>query len=127
MDIFDKGFFTILACNSLCGLLAIPLILGRVPRNPVFGFRTCATMGDEALWFQANAYFGLNLVMACIVGTVLAMLLHTWWRPSPDSYLSLTVLLLVLPPAAAILRTLGFIQGYQTNRSDDSHAMRQSQ
>jgi SdpI/YfhL protein family len=47
-------------------LLAIPLILRRVPRNDWYGLRTEKTMhGPEQVWYDANRDAGLGL---CAVG-----------------------------------------------------------
>jgi hypothetical protein len=45
-------------------LISIPLILRKVPRNVVYGFRTRATLGDDLVWYEANAYFGRRLVVS---------------------------------------------------------------
>lgn len=46
--------------------LSIPLILGRVPPNASYGFRTAATLADPALWYRANAVSGwCELIAAC--------------------------------------------------------------
>lgn len=53
--------------------LAVPLIRGRVPPNPLYGVRTPKTLGDESTWYRANAYggrllFGSGLVeLAAVV------------------------------------------------------------
>jgi uncharacterized membrane protein len=48
-------------------LLAIPLILRRIPPNPVYGFRVQWTLNDPELWYSVNAYTGkwLAFVGAC--------------------------------------------------------------
>jgi uncharacterized membrane protein len=54
-------------------LLSIPLILRRIPPNPVYGFRVQWTMGDPELWYAVNAYTGkwLSLVGASsILGAI---------------------------------------------------------
>ena len=42
--------------GSLLILLSIPLILRRIPPNPVYGFRVQWTMEDPELWYSVNAY-----------------------------------------------------------------------
>jgi uncharacterized membrane protein len=59
--------------GSLLILLSIPLILRKIPPNPVYGFRTGWTMGDPELWYSVNAYAGKWLVFvgSCsILGSV---------------------------------------------------------
>ena len=50
-----------------CGIIAaasIPLILGVVPPNNVYGFRTRQTLASRELWLRANRFAGLALFIA---------------------------------------------------------------
>jgi len=54
-------------------LLALPLILRRVPPNPVYGFRIQWTRDDPDLWYSFNAHIGKRLafVGACsLIGSI---------------------------------------------------------
>ena len=42
--------------------LGIPLLRRRVRPNPLYGLRTRETLGDEAVWFEANARLGRGQV-----------------------------------------------------------------
>ncbi len=55
---YFKTLIIILSCDLLFILIAIPLILRRVPPNPVYGFRTRTTLTDNYNWYETNAYFG---------------------------------------------------------------------
>ncbi len=59
-------------------LLSIPLILGRVPRNPWYGVRTQRTMhGSEAEWYAINRKGGFILFcISCVVLIVLSAVPH---------------------------------------------------
>jgi uncharacterized membrane protein len=37
---------------------SIPMILGKVPPNPIYGFRTRKTLSDPEIWYDVNAYAG---------------------------------------------------------------------
>jgi uncharacterized membrane protein len=37
---------------------SIPMILRKVPPNPIYGFRTRKTLSDPEIWYEANAYAG---------------------------------------------------------------------
>lgn len=58
MSIFEKGLITICVQCTLFCLVSLPLIFRKVPRNPIYGYRTRATLSDDELWYEANAYFG---------------------------------------------------------------------
>lgn len=53
-----KTLVTILICDAVFVIISIPLILRKVPRNIVYGFRIRATLEDDFVWYAANAYFG---------------------------------------------------------------------
>jgi hypothetical protein len=46
------------ASGVLLILLAIPLILRKIPPNPLYGFRVQWTLNDPELWYSVNAYSG---------------------------------------------------------------------
>jgi uncharacterized membrane protein len=56
-------------------LLAIPLVLEKIPRNRLYGFRTAYTMSSDQVWFRANKISGVALLLAGFVWLCLGMLL----------------------------------------------------
>ncbi len=73
MTVVEKGFFTILGVSLVLILVAIPLALRKVAPNVVYGYRTRATLANEAVWYEANAYFGKRLIVACLFGAAVGM------------------------------------------------------
>ena len=109
MSVFEKGLITILACAFLCAALSIPLILRKVPRNAVYGFRTRATLGDDFLWYEANAHFGRRLLIASCVSTV-GVLALSFARVSPTFFLKASLVALLAPSLIAVLATARYIR-----------------
>jgi hypothetical protein len=56
-------------------LLAIPLLLRRVPPNPLYGLRVPATFRDEGVWYDANAASARDLLAYAVVIFLAAFLL----------------------------------------------------
>ena len=52
MSVYEKGLVTILGFSLILVLIAIPLILRKVPRNIVYGYRTRATLRDDYVRHQ---------------------------------------------------------------------------
>ena len=52
-------------------VVSIPLALGWVPRNRLYGFRVPATLRTDAVWYAINRRFARE---AIVVGAVLAVL-----------------------------------------------------
>ena len=62
--------------SSLLVLLAIPLILRRVPPNPLYGLRVPATYKDDQVWYDANAASGRDFVIFGVCMTLLTIVLQ---------------------------------------------------
>jgi uncharacterized membrane protein len=45
-------------------IVAVPLVLGAIPRNRLYGFRTRRTLSDDANWYPVNRFAGLALMIA---------------------------------------------------------------
>lgn len=45
-------------------LVALPLVLQRIPPNLWYGFRTRRTLSDPGIWYRANYLGGLGLLYA---------------------------------------------------------------
>ncbi len=109
MTIFDKGLTTVLTCDALFILLSIPLALRKVKPNVVYGYRTRATLSDEAVWYEANAYFGQRFLAASLVSAAVAWYLSDSALLSPQAYLPVSVVLLGAPVAVAGILTSRFV------------------
>lgn len=56
--------FLLLAFPILAGLYALPLVLGWVGPNAIYGFRNRRTRFDRALWYRANRIAGIAILIA---------------------------------------------------------------
>jgi len=55
-------------------VVAVPLVLGVVPRNRFYGVRTARTLSDDGVWYPANRVAGAAIVIASSVyGTLAAI------------------------------------------------------
>ncbi|MDB5300481.1 MAG: hypothetical protein JWO87_2144 [Phycisphaerales bacterium] len=52
----------------------VPLALGRVGPNSIFGFRTAKTLSDPAIWYAANRSVGIDLIGVGVVVMIGALL-----------------------------------------------------
>jgi hypothetical protein len=104
MDPFEKALITMLSCACLFLALAIPLVLRKVPRNRVYGFRTRATLNDDLLWFETNAHFGRRLVAASLFSVVAVFVLY-YTALSPEIFVYAALGVIVAPALAAALDT----------------------
>ena len=49
---------------AIIAVASIPLMLGIVPPNGAYGFRTRQTLANPELWFRANRFAGFALFIA---------------------------------------------------------------
>ena len=57
-------------------IFSLPLILGVIPRNRFYGFRTQRTLSDEGAWYKANRLGGILFTLSSSVYLMVA-----WWFP----------------------------------------------
>ena len=88
----------LVAC-AVTAVIAIPLILRRVPPNSLYGFRTPRTLADRDLWFRVNHFAGWALLIASMGSAALILLL-----PPPP-----TALLFVVPLGLALVASLVYL------------------
>ena len=101
-----KTLVTILACDLLFILIAIPLVLRKVPPNHVYGFRTRATLTDDYNWYETNAYFGRRFIISSIVSGVAVYLLYIYDELPPEYFMKAGLFCLIAPPLIAIILAL---------------------
>jgi len=97
-------------CELLCVILAIPLMLRKVPRNVLYGYRTRKTLTDDAIWYDANAHFGRGLFVASIISLAAVFVLSQTRFLSPGVFLPVSFVALVAPAAIAGIATAIYIR-----------------
>ena len=58
-------------------MLSLPMILGKVPPNGTYGFRTPKTMSSPEVWYAANRAAGWFMLAAMVVSICFNLVL--WW------------------------------------------------
>ncbi|HAM51349.1 MAG TPA: hypothetical protein DCP92_11925 [Nitrospiraceae bacterium] len=86
-------------------LFSIPLVLGVVPRNRVYGIRTCKTLSDDSIWYRANRFGGWALIISCLFYLLLSGLVP-YHRQDNFSVWTVHFLGFLVSLAAGIIITL---------------------
>jgi uncharacterized membrane protein len=60
-------FLMVYLTSALIAIVAIPLILRKVPPNGLYGFRTPKTLSSSEIWYEANRMSGIYLFWASVV------------------------------------------------------------
>ena len=109
-SVYFKSLITILSCAALFAAIAIPLSLRKIPRNGAYGFRTPKTLSNDAIWYDANAYFGRAFIIANIVAAIAMLIVYNNQQQLPvEHFIKLSLAVLIAPSVVAVLLTFRFI------------------
>ena len=90
--------------------LAVPLIRGRVPRNPWYGFRVPKTLASDEVWYAANRFMGRDLLgcgAVIAVGSVLLAAVASQLTVDGIAYIGLAYTL--VPIAIMVVRSFRYL------------------
>lgn len=65
----------VFALGALLAITSLPLVLGWIPRNYVYGFRFAVTLRDDRTWYTINRQFGREAIVFGVLIAVPAALL----------------------------------------------------
>jgi uncharacterized membrane protein len=92
-------------------IASIPLVTGIVPRNRVYGIRTCKTLSDDSIWYPANRFGGWALIISCLFYLLLcAALPYNKNRQDNFSIWTIHFMAFLLPLAAGLIATLLYVR-----------------
>ena len=64
----------------IIAVFSLPMALGVIPPNPIYGFRTAASMASREAWYSANVSAGIT---GAALGALGAVLIHSLLRKDP--------------------------------------------
>jgi uncharacterized membrane protein len=92
-------------------LISLPLLLKKVPPNPVYGFRLSPAYEDPRIWYATNTHSAKRLMLAGASTAVAAVVLYFVPRITLDIY-ALGCLAIF-----AVVAGVGFVQSVKFMRS----------
>ncbi len=108
-DAYLKSLITIWACDLLFALVALPLVLRKIPRNGAYGFRTPTILDDDFMWYEASAHFGRGLLVSSLVSALAVLVLYNLPGISAEYFLKSSIVALAVPPLVAAALTQRFV------------------
>ncbi len=94
-----------IAGGALLAGLSIPLVLGRIPPNGLYGFRVPATIENPALWYPVNRYAGWRLLFSGLLIILAAVGLSFVPGLSLDGYALLCLAVFTLALGVTIVQS----------------------
>jgi uncharacterized membrane protein len=113
----------LLAAGLLLIGVGVPMVLGRVGRNRVYGYRTPSTLRDDRIWYPVNALTGLWMIWGGLLSAVIGLLLVV--LRNRDDAAQLVVSIGV--PALLICIGVGIYKGWRLARRIDQQLHEQDQ
>ncbi|HNQ65178.1 MAG TPA: SdpI family protein [Smithella sp.] len=105
-----KTLITVLICNFIFVMIAVPLALRKVPKNVIYGFRIKATLENDFVWYEANAYFGKVFIIGNMVCALLILILYFSDVVPAQNFVNIGMAILIIPALVAALLTFRTIK-----------------
>ena len=90
--------------------LAIPMLRGKVPPNPWYGFRVPDTLSDPTRWYKANRYAARWLLLTGIITVAAAVALYFVPGLSVDTYAWLMLAVFGVPFVLMIISSFRYLR-----------------
>lgn len=91
-------------------VLAIPMLRGKVPPNPWYGFRVPDTLSDPTRWYKANRYAARWLLLTGVITVVAAIALYFVPGLSVDTYAWLVLAVFGVPFVLMIITSFRYLR-----------------
>lgn len=101
----------IIACASIVIIvISIPLILDKIKPNNLYGFRTQKTLSNEEIWYKANKFAGIALLISGIIALVSALSIFIFAEKIGMGYtIGFSMILFVVPLAICVMVCFNFL------------------
>ena len=90
--------------------LAIPMLRGKVPPNPWYGFRVPSTLSDPTRWYKANRYAARWLLLTGVITAAAAIALYFVPGLSVDTYAWLVLAVFGVPFVLMIITSFRYLR-----------------
>ena len=110
----DQPFFI---PSLLISVVAIPLVLGLIPRNRWYGIRTAQTLSDERAWYRSNRFGGCTFLFSGMIYLVIARMFPTPKPAGSDLVLwGLHLCAFLLPLVVSVILPMRYVKGLLKQR-----------
>ena len=80
-------------CGIIVIAVSIPILLGKISRNPFYGFRTQLSLSSDEVWYATNRFAAKGLILSGALNLLIGVI-SFWFHPLSDG---VQLLLVVLP------------------------------
>jgi hypothetical protein len=101
--------FTFAASGLVLAGVCVPLILGKIPPNGLYGFRVRKTIEKPEIWYPVNKYGGLRLLVASLLEVLAAIGFYFVQGLGIDTYAYAVLIVWVVMFTIAIVSSFRFM------------------
>ena len=98
-----------LLSGLLLAAISIPMIMGKIPPNGLYGFRVKKTMENPEIWYPVNAYSGKWLLAAGLVQALAAVIAYYIPGISLDIYAYIVLAVWVVVFGIALTASIHYL------------------
>lgn len=117
MSDFSIPGLALIGIGVLLIAIGVPLLLGKIGRNKIYGYRIPRTLSDDRIWYPVNALTGLWMIWAGLLAAVIGVLLVLLRNREEAAQLVLGIGV----PALLVCLGAGIYKGWQLARRIDEH------
>lgn len=99
-----------LVFGGLLAALAIPLWLGKVPPNPIYGVRVPSTLRDPDVWYKTNSHMARGLFATGLITALAALLFYFVPGMAVDTYAWLCLAAIAVPLTVTIIDGMRYLR-----------------
>jgi hypothetical protein len=111
--------FLYVATGLLLVLVSLPLLWGKIPPNPLYGFRVRTTLENPAIWYPANKFAAKRLAWTGIVVAGAALVLYAIPGLSLNSYAFGCLAVLMCALAVTLIQSFRYLRTLTRRGSKD--------
>jgi len=92
-------------------ILSIPLILEKVPRNGLYGFRTQKTQSSDEIWYKSNKFIARDLFISgliVVIGNLILLFINSEMSLRNTTIIGL--LTIIIPIIITLYRGFNYLE-----------------
>jgi uncharacterized membrane protein len=97
--------------------LSIPMILGKVAPNAIYGFRIPDTMNNPRIWYAVNAYSGKWLLITGLISIATCILANFIPNISVDTYSLICMAGFFIPMTIGFIKSSIYVKQLKNEKS----------
>lgn len=95
-------------------LLSLPLLWGKVPPNPVYGFRLPTTVNNPQVWYATNKYGAKRLIVTGACTVFAAAIFYLIPGITVDGYALVCLFVFALVFTVGLVQSLRYMRSLQS-------------